>query len=171
MLVSWIAQSWAESGATLGKQYAGLAGYVFAFSVILCPLLWIANNFAIKISGATFNPITVAAVATLALFGVLTAIVFVSKKDFSFLGPILGISSLVIFAIIALGAFGLLNLGTFFCMALVVFASGAILYDTSNVLHKYRTDQYVAAALQLFASVGILFWYILQIVISMSDRR
>ena len=50
-------------------------------------------------------------------------------------------------------------------------ASGAILYDTSNVLHKYRTEQYVAAALALFASVGILFWYILQIVISMSNRR
>jgi FtsH-binding integral membrane protein len=56
-------------------------------------------------------------------------------------------------------------------MLLVVFASGAILYDTSNVLHKYRTEQYVAAALALFASVGILFWYILQIVISLSDRR
>jgi FtsH-binding integral membrane protein len=118
-----------------------------------------------------FNPITVAAIATLAIFGVLTAIVFVSKKDFSFLGPILGISSFVILGIIVLGAFGLLNLGTFFCVALVVFASGAILYDTSNVLHKYRTEQYVAAALALFASVGILFWYILQIVISLSSRR
>ena len=112
-----------------------------------------------------------AAVATLAVFSVLTAVVFISRKDFSFLGPILGISSLLIFGAIVLGAFGLLNLGTGFCMLLVVFASGAILYDTSNVLHKYRTEQYVAAALQLFASVGLLFWYILQIVISMSDRR
>src|SRR3954468_23501916 len=104
-------------------------------------------------------------------FEMLTAIVFISKKDFFFLGPILGISSMVIFGVILLGAFGLLNLGTGFCMALVVFASGAILYDTSNVLHRYRTEQYVAAALALFASVGILFWYILQIVISMSNRR
>jgi FtsH-binding integral membrane protein len=171
MLVSWIAQSWANSGATLAKQYAGLAGYVFAFSVILCPMLWIANRYTTPIGSGSYSPILVAAGATMAVFGVLTAVVFISRKDFSFLGPILGISSLVIFAIIALGAFGLLNLGTFFCMALVVFASGAILYDTSNVLHKYRTDQYVAAALQLFASVGILFWYILQIVISMSNRR
>lgn len=171
MVISWIAQSWAISGASLGKQYVGLATYVFAFSIILCPMLWIANHFATPIGGQLYSPITVAAVATLALFGVLTAIVFVSKKDFSFLGPILGISSFVILGIIALGAFGLLNLGTFFCMALVVFASGAILYDTSNVLHKYRTEQYVAAALALFASVGILFWYILQIVISLSDRR
>jgi FtsH-binding integral membrane protein len=171
MVISWIAQNWAMSGATLGKQYAGLATYVVAFSVILCPMLWIANKFAINISGVDFNPITIAAIATLAVFGVLTATVFISKKDFSFLGPILGISGLVIFAVILLGAFGLLNLGTGFAMLLVVFASGAILYDTSNVLHKYRTEQYVAAALALFASVGILFWYILQIVISMSNRR
>jgi FtsH-binding integral membrane protein len=171
MLVSYIAERWARSNTSLGVQYAGLAAYVFAFSVILCPLLWIANQFAFRIGGGTYNPITVAAIATLAVFGVLTAIVFVSRKDFSFLGPILGISGLLIFGAILLSAFGLLNLGTGFCMLLVVFASGAILYDTSNVLHHYRTEQYVAAALALFASVGILFWYILQIVISFSDRR
>ncbi len=39
---------------------------------------------------------------------------------------------------------------------MVVFASGYILYDTSNVLHHYRTEQYVAASLALFASVGIV---------------
>jgi FtsH-binding integral membrane protein len=171
MLVSYIAERWAKSNTSLGTQYFGLATYVFAFSVILCPMLWIANHYATPIGGQLYSPIAVAAVATLAVFGVLTAIVFISKKDFSFLGPILGISGLLIFGAILLGAFGLLNLGTGFCMLLVVFASGAILYDTSNVLHHYRTEQYVAAALALFASVGILFWYILQIVISLSDRR
>ena len=171
MVISWIAQSWAISGATLGKQYAGLIGYVFAFSVILCPMLWIANHFAMQVAGQSFSAITVAAIATFVVFGLLTAIVFVSKADFSFLGPILGISSFVILAIIGLAMFGLLNLGTLFFVALVVFACGAILYDTSNVLHKYRTDQYVAASLALFASVGVLFWYILQIVISLSNRR
>jgi FtsH-binding integral membrane protein len=171
MLISYIADNWARSGATLGKQYAGLATYVFAFSVILCPLLWIANHYTMPLAGGSYSPILVAAVATFVVFGMLTAVVFLTRKDFSFLGPILGISSFVILAIIALGAFGLLNLGTLFCVALVVFACGAILYDTSNVLHKYRTEQYVAAALALFASVGILFWYILQIVISMSNRR
>jgi uncharacterized protein len=171
MVISWIAQSWAISGATLGKQYAGLVSYVLAFSVILCPLLWIANHYAMRFGNESYNAITVAAIATFVVFGLLTAIVFVSKSDFSFLGPILGITSFVILAIIALGAFGLLNLGTIFCVAVAVFACGAILYDTSNVLHKYRTEQYVAASLALFASVGILFWYILQIVISMSSRR
>ena len=53
---------------------------------------------------------------------------------------------------------------------MVVFACGYILYYTSNILHHYRTDQYVAAALALFASVALLFWYVLQIFMSLSSR-
>ena len=171
MVVSTIARNWAQSDTSVGKQYAGLYTYVFGFSVILCPMLWIANQYVTSINGQTFSPIAIAAIATLAVFGVLTATVFLTGKDFSFLGPILGISGLLIFGVMLLGMFGLLNLGTGFSMLLVVFAAGAILYDTSNVLHHYRTEQYVAAALALFASVGLLFWYILQIVMSMSSRR
>ena len=55
------------------------------------------------------------------------------------------------------------SLGLWFSGAMVVFASGAILYNTSNLLHRYDPDQYVAAALSLFASVALLFWYVLQI--------
>jgi FtsH-binding integral membrane protein len=171
MVISTLADRWARSSASVSTQYIGLFTYVFSFSVILCPLLWIANQYSTTIGGVGYSPILVAAVATLAIFGVLTATVFLTRKDFSFLGPILGISGLVIFGVIILAMFGLFNLGTGFFMLLVVFAAGAILYDTSNVLHHYRTDQYVAASLALFASVGLLFWYILQIVISLSSRR
>ena len=55
------------------------------------------------------------------------------------------------------------SLGNLFAFLMVAFAGGAILYDTSNILHKYRTDQHVAASLSLFASVALLFWYILRI--------
>jgi FtsH-binding integral membrane protein len=171
VIVSHIADSWARSDASVGKQYVGLFTYAFAFSVILCPLLWIANLYVTNIGGTGYSPIVVAAGATLAIFGVLTASVFLTKKDFSFLAPVLGIASLLFLGAIALSLFGLLNLGTGFCMLAVVFAAGAILFDTSNVLHHYRTDQYVAASLRLFASVGLLFWYVLQIVIALSDRR
>jgi FtsH-binding integral membrane protein len=170
MVVSYIADRWARSDTAVGMQYVGLFTYVFAFSVILCPLLWIANHFKMPVGGYLVSPILVAAIATLVVFGLLTAFVFLTRTDFSFLGPILGIAGLLAFGAIALSAFGLLNLGTGFMMLMVVFAAGAILYDTSNVLHHYRTEQYVAASLALFASVGILFWYILQIVISLSGR-
>jgi FtsH-binding integral membrane protein len=170
MVVSWIADRWAMSETSVGMQYAGLFSYVFAFSVILCPLLWIANGYSTPVGGSEYSAILIAAIATLAVFGVLTATVFLTRKDFSFLGPILGIAGLLAMGAIALGIFGFLNLGTGFVMLMVAFAAGAILYDTSNVLHHYRTDQHVAAALKLFASVGLLFWYILQIVMSFSNR-
>jgi FtsH-binding integral membrane protein len=52
---------------------------------------------------------------------------------------------------------------------MIAYAAGAILYNTSNVLHHYRPDQHVAASLALFASVALLFWYVLQLVIALSD--
>ena len=54
----------------------------------------------------------------------------------------------------------------FFSVAMVAFAGAAILYDTSNVLHHYPEDRAVGAALELFASVALLFWYILRLFMS-----
>jgi FtsH-binding integral membrane protein len=53
------------------------------------------------------------------------------------------------------------SLGLWFSLAMIVLAAGAILYNTSNVLLHYRLDQHVAASLSLFASVALLFWYVL----------
>ena len=55
-------------------------------------------------------------------------------------------------------------------LAMIGFACGYILYDTSNILHHYRTDQHVAASLALFASVALLFWYVLRLLMALSSR-
>jgi FtsH-binding integral membrane protein len=55
------------------------------------------------------------------------------------------------------------QLGTMFSVGMVAFAGAAVLYDTSNVLHRYPEDRYVGAALQLFASIALMFWYVLRI--------
>jgi FtsH-binding integral membrane protein len=52
---------------------------------------------------------------------------------------------------------------------MIAFAGGAILYDTSNVLYHYPEDRYVAASLELFASVALLFWYVLRLLIASRD--
>jgi FtsH-binding integral membrane protein len=62
-----------------------------------------------------------------------------------------------------------LELGAWFSIAMIVLASGFILYDTSNVLHRYRTDQAFGAALALFASVMLLLWYVIRLL--MAARR
>jgi FtsH-binding integral membrane protein len=59
------------------------------------------------------------------------------------------------------------TLGIIFSGIMVLFAGAAVLYHTSAVMNDYRTDQYVAASLALFASIALLFWWILRIVMSM----
>jgi uncharacterized protein len=104
------------------------------------------------------------------MFGGLTAIAVITRKDFSFLGSILTMGGFIALGLIACSAIFGFSLGLFFSVVMVVFASAAILYDTSNVLHHYNTNQHVAASLELFASVALLFWYILRIVMSLSRR-
>jgi FtsH-binding integral membrane protein len=160
--VSWLAQAWAQSDTSVALQYVGLGLYVVAQAVIFLPLLYIAQ--------ASFpGAIQTAGIMTAAAFGGLTLVVFVTRKDFSFLRSFLCIASLLALGVIVAAALFGFNLGVFFCFALVAIACGYILYHTSNILYHYRTSQHVAAALALFASVALLFWYILQIV--MSSRR
>ena len=58
------------------------------------------------------------------------------------------------------------NLGTFFTVAMIALAGGAILYKTSGVMRHYPHDKQVAASLELFACVALLFWYVLQLFMS-----
>jgi FtsH-binding integral membrane protein len=162
--VSYIAQSWAQSAVSLSKQYAGLALYVVAEAIIFVPLLYIAKNFGVP------GVIGSAALLTLVLFGGLTAIVFITRNDFSFLRSFLMFGGFAALGIIVVGLLMGFPFGMWFIAPMILLACGYILYDTSNVLHHYRTDQYVAASLALFAAVALLFWYILQMVMSLTSR-
>jgi len=159
MLVSWLATRTAHTSTSVGAQYAALAAVVGAYGILFVPLLTVAEQVA---PGA----IQSAAVVTLLGFGGLTAVAFRTRKDFSFLGAMLSwIGVLALVTIAASVLFGL-QLGTWFSVGMVAFAGAAILYDTSAVLHHYPEDRYVAGALQLFASVALMFWYVLQLFIS-----
>lgn len=163
MAVSWIADRWAQSGASASTQYMGLALYTIAEAVIFVPLLFFAQ---MQIGP---NAIMEAAGMTLLIFGGLTIFVFMTGADFSFLRGILVVGSLAAFGCILLSLFGFFSLGIVFITAMIVLMCGFILYDTSNVLHHYRTDQHVAAALALFASIATLFWYVLQFYMASDD--
>lgn len=159
MVVSWVANSWALNAVSLQKQYMGLGLYVLAQAVVTAPLLYFAKTFHQGI-------IPTAAAATLGLFGVMTAIVFITRKDFSFLRSILIFGFVAAMGLIVCGIVFSFALGPIFIYAMIALACCSILYETSNVLHHYRTTQYVAAALSLFASVVLLFWYVLQLFMS-----
>lgn len=162
VVVSWAASHVAHRSASLPAQYAALGGFVLAEAIIFVPLLYIADQVA---PGA----IQSAALVTMLGFAGLTGIAFWTRKDFSFLGSILRFGLIMaMVAIVAALIFGF-QLGVFFSVLMVALAGAAILYDTSNVLHHFPEDRYVAAALQLFSSVALMFWYVLRIFIASRD--
>ena len=155
MGVGWVANRLALSNASQGIQYVGLGLYVLAEAVVFVPLLFMAAAYSDP------SVIPTAGVITLSVFSVLTGYVFVTKQDFSFLGPGLAIVGAVAMGAIVGAYFFGFSLGTFFAAAMVALSAGYILYYTSNVLHHYNTEQHVAASLALFSAVAMLFYYIL----------
>ncbi len=164
ILCGWLARGLAAGVASQSMQYAGLTLYVIAQAVIFLPMIYIAAFY----SSPQLLP--TAGILTLLLFGGLTAVVFTTRRDFSFLGSILTIGGFIALGLIACGAIFGFNLGLAFSAGMIFLAGGAILYDTSKVLHHYRTDQHVGAALELFASVALLFWYVLRLLMSLNRR-
>ena len=167
MFVSHIANNWAMNTVDPKKAYLGLGLYVVAQAVIFTPLLLIASI----VGAQRGEPILMnAAILTLGAFTAMTAVVFFTGKDFSFLGSILKVAFLVALGVIVCSMIFGFSLGLVFSGAMALLACGAVLHSTSNVLHHYRTGMHVAASLSLFAAIALLFWYILQIVMSLTGR-
>ena len=137
MVVGWLATHVAHTVQSKPLQYVALVGFVVAEAIIFLPLLAIAM---------AMQPGIVESAVGVTLLGTagLTAVAFITRKDFSFLRGILvwgGILALV--GIVASVLFGF-ELGTWFSVAMIGFAGAAVLYDTSNILHHYPEDRYVA---------------------------
>ncbi len=156
ILVGWLASRVAHTVVSPFAQYAALGAFVLAYAIIFVPLLYVADATAPGV-------IRSAAVVTLLLFGGLTGVVFHTRKDFAFLRTALMFGGVAALGLIVAGVLFGFNLGTLFSVFMVVLAGGAILYDTSNILYHYPEDRHVGAALELFGSVALMFWYILRI--------
>lgn len=164
MLVSWFATRTAHMARTLVAQYAALIGYVVIWAVMFAPMLYVAQLYSDAKGGG--NVIASAAIATLVGFAGLTLVAFGTRKDFSFLRAILGWVGVSAFLLILSAVIFGFSLGAWFSVAMIIFAGAAMLYDTSNVIHHYPQDRYVGAALELFGSVAMMFWYVLRLFMS-----
>lgn len=162
IIAGYAASAVAHNAESLSTQYMALVGYVLIEALIFVPLLFIANAFAPGVIGS-------AAAVTLVGFTGLTGIAVVTGKDFSFLGGLLYWGMLGALLLIVGGLIFGFHLGLYFSVGMVVLAGGAILYSTSQALHHYPEDRYVAAALELFSSVALLFWYVIQIFLLSRD--
>lgn len=157
----WGATHVAHRVQSTGAQYAALAFFVFLEALIFAPMLYIASVMQPGI-------IDSAAGVTLLGCGGLIAVAMITRKDFSFLrglliwGGMLALAGIFGSFIFGYGA----QMGTWFSLAMIGLAGAAVLYDTSNILHHYPKDKYVAASLALFASIAMMFWYVLRLFMS-----
>ncbi len=160
MGAQWLATMSAHNLADPPRQYLGLFGMAFAEALLFAPFLYYLFNIE---SGGTAT-VAAAAVITVVGFAALTVVAFVTRKDLSFLRPLLiwaGVASLVtIFGAIVFG----FELGIWFSGAMIALAGGSILYQTQSIIRRYPVEAHVGAAVQLFASVMLLFWYVLRLV-------
>ena len=162
-IVGYGATALARSPRGVGTQYLGLGLYTIAEALIFAPFLFIAARFYPGV-------LAPAAIITLTTFMGLTGYVLIYNKDFSmFRGALVACSFAALGLIVVSVLFGF-QLGTWFSLVMILFAVGAILYSTSNVLKYYGEDQYVAAALDLFAAVALLFWYVLRLLMALQRR-
>ncbi|NQX86760.1 MAG: Bax inhibitor-1 family protein [Flavobacteriaceae bacterium] len=162
MLVTSYAESMAMKTGDKNKQYLAYGLYIFAQAFIFVPLLYIALYYM----DSGMEVLNQAAIVTLSLFTGLSAVVLISKKDFSFLRSILTIGFFIALGLIVAGMLFGFDLGLWFSVGMCGLAAGSILYQTSNMVHKYTMEDYIPAAIGLFASLMLLFWYVLRIFMS-----
>jgi len=143
------------------SQYAAFAVFVVAEALIFAPILMVAmmkdpSGGMIESAGGVTVMGSVGLIAT----------AMITRKDFSFLrGMLVWGGILALIGIVSAIIFGF-QLGTWFSLAMIGFAGAAVLYDTSNIIHHYPADKYVAGSMALFASIAMMFWYILRLFMS-----
>lgn len=159
MLVGWGASHIAHRLESTAAQYAAFALLVVAEAIIFSPAILVAQMT---------QPGVIESAAGVTLIGSvgLVATAMITRKDFSFLrGIMVWVGMLALVGIVSSLIFGF-QLGTWFSVAMIGFAGAAVLYDTSNIMHHYPQDRYVAAAMALFASIALMFWYVLRLFMS-----
>jgi FtsH-binding integral membrane protein len=162
----FLARVMARANMPPAIKYLGLAMYTVIEAIFLLPILYWATTDP-RLGGMKI--VNEAAVLTLVTFGGLTLTVFVTKADFSRLGPILFAAAWVLLAVIVAGILFGFGLGLWLSFACIALAAGFILYDTSNILHHYGVDEHVGASLELLADVVLLFYHILRVLMLSRD--
>lgn len=184
MGVGYLAERLARSETSKGLQYLGLGVAVVAEAVLLQPMLWIlvmkfggnAGRMAMASGdlamGSEAGKILAESVGiTLAIFSGLTATVFWTKKDFTFLRGALSIATFAVLGLIVCSMMFGFHLGAIFTGFMILLMAGYILMQTSLVMSYFPPSGYVAASLMLFSTIATLFWYVLRLMMELNSSR
>lgn len=180
----FLAQRMVSSNTSRGVQYLGLGLGVAIYAFLFQPLIWtlmlrfshytpeqtalIREGVMVPVLNGTAMAILTQAIAiTLAIFVGLTLVVFISKKDFSFMRGVLVIASFGAFGMILAAIIFGFTLGAFFAGFMILLMAGYILYETSAIMKDFPPTAHIAAAMMLFSTVVTLFWYVLRLLMSL----
>ena len=157
IVVGWLASRAAHRVKSLGAQYAALAVYVAIKVVIFVPLLY-------RVERAAPGALAAAVTTTLIGFAGLSWIGARTRVDVSLLRPLLIWGGFVALLLIFTSWFHGWRLGTWFSLGMIALAGASVLYDTQKIhRRRFRGDRHVAAALRLFASIAMMFWYTMRL--------
>jgi modulator of FtsH protease len=147
-----------------GLNLVALFAFTALTGVVISPLIAVIGQI---------NPgsILTAGVLTVGIFGGLTAYVFITKRDFSFMRGMLTVGLIVVILAGLLSFFMASGaLGFAVSAAALLLFSGFVLYDTSNIIHHYPTNEYVAGALSLYLDAFNIFLALLRLLNIGSSR-
>ncbi len=162
--INWFASKLTHQIDNAGAQYGGLFLIAGAEALIFAPFLYLAFNSPQYGGGLVAN----AVVITLIGFAGLTAVAFVTRRDLSFLRPIVMWGFLAAIGLIVAGAIFGFELGIIFSVAMIALAGMSILYQTQSVIRTYPEWAHVGAAVALFSSLMTMFWYVLRLMMQLS---
>ena len=154
----------AKNGARQGDvSVMGLVGLV---GMVLCAGAMLGPTLGSFVGLGMTDVVLAAAVTTAVTFSALTAYIFVTGKNFSFMGGFLGIAFLAFFVAWLVGAF-LIRSPEFqwwLAAAGALLMSGMILFHTSSVVHYYGPNNLVVpAVIALFIDIFNLFVMLLRL--------
>lgn len=157
-IINWFAAQAAYDVRDPGRQYLGLFGVALGQALIFAPFLY--GILAVQGSAPVINAVWITGLG----FAGLSVVGYTTRKDLSFLRPIVmwGFMAALV-GIVAALLFGF-NLGTWFSLAMIGLAGAAILYQTQGIIRTYPEHAYVGAAVSLFGSLMTMFWYVLRLV-------
>ena len=138
-----------------GLGHVALFGFALILGIVIAPIVNLYSP----------DTVTQAGVLSILIFGSLTAYVFVTRKDFNFLGGIVFVGLIACIGAGLLNFFWFKSSGISYWIAwgVLLFSAGFVLYDTSEIMQRYPLNRPAGAALGLFISFFNIFMSLLRI--------
>jgi FtsH-binding integral membrane protein len=144
-----------------------LMGVALLMGIELAPMAFVSQYYAGVGDTMSANPIRDTMVMVLSVFAGITGYIFITRKDFSWMGSILSMGVMVIFGACLLSfVFHTEVFSLAVASAGALLSIGMLLYVTSYIFRNSQMDDAVGDALALLVQLRNLFMFLLRILMS-----